>query len=280
MQFLSIVAFFQHIFLGYWLIDFVHIQILRNNGFNKNLLRHLLTAIKIIADLSFRPTSSGAIEIAISPMFSILRNFSSRFNVISTPCLVVIGIYCSTFFISISFVFEGKDTIMNFVFGLIFTLVVLLSGSTRSYTNEKFELLLHRITLCVTTNLFFLLNSLFKNDLRQRVKQARSLAHSGWFASNPAPHSWSLAAAQVGHPLQISVVVSPLSQHFGIYNQNVNYLRNDYWIKWITCNESCFEHNFIIQVPYLTWTCVSKFRWSTTEWINTGLKGWQKAENG
>ena len=73
----------------------------------------------------------------------------------------------------------------------------------------------------------YFLYFLIKDDLRHRVKQARSLAHSGWLASNPAPHSWSLAAAQVGQPLQISVVVSPLSQHFGIYIEKVNYTKND-----------------------------------------------------
>ena len=176
----------------------------------------------MIVFLSFKPTSSGTIEIAISPMFSILRNFSSRLNVISTPCLVVVGIYCSTLIISLAFVFEGENTIMNFVFGLIFTLVVLLWSSTNSYENEKIRIISYtELSICYDK---FHLSSyiLTKNDLRHRVKHAKFLAHSGWLASNPAPHSWSLAAAQVGQPLQISVVVSPLSQHFGIYNQNVN----------------------------------------------------------
>ena len=148
MQFLSTVAVFQHTFLGYWLIDFVHIQILRNNGFNKILLRQSLSCIRIIVFSFFKPTSSGTIEIAITPMFSILGNFSSRLNVISTPCLVVVGIYCSTFIISLAFVFEGKNTIMNFVFGLIFTLIVLLYSSTRSYKNGKCKLVLQRVTFC------------------------------------------------------------------------------------------------------------------------------------
>ena len=174
-------------------------------------------------NLSFEPTSSRTIEIAITPMFSILGNFSSRLNVISTPCLVVIGIYCSAFIISLVFVFEGKNTIMNFVFGLIFTLIVLLYSSTRSYKNGKWKLLLQRVTLCKKIKCIYFVYSLIKDDLRHRVKQARSLAHSGWLASNPAPHSWSLAAAQVGQPLQISVVVSPLSQHFGIYIEKANH---------------------------------------------------------
>ena len=53
--------------------------------------------------------------------------------------------------------------------------------------------------------------------LPQRVKQDNPFPQSGWNASNPAPHSWSLAAAHVGQPLQTSVVNCPLSQHFGIF---------------------------------------------------------------
>ena len=88
--------------------------------------------------------------------------------------------------------------------------------------------------------------NLFSNYLRHRVKQDNSLAQFGWYPSNPAPHSSLLAGAHVAHPEQNSVVISPLSQHFGFY-------KNDDEVQIMNNMGSCLFKRLTVILSY---TCL------------------------